>query len=305
MYHYVRDLKRSRYPAIKGLDIEDFIGQIDYIRRHYQVIGADEMMDLVESGEDFPPNALMLTFDDGYIDHFTHVFPILDEKKLSGCFFPSAACVLENQVMDVNKIHFVLASVEDKGRLVDHIHDVVQWQRQVYDLKEPAFYWNKLARAGRFDSAEVMFIKRMLQLELPQPLRSSIVDELFALHVSSDEAAFAAELYMNAHQLACMKRNGMHIGCHGYHHLWLGHLTPEDQAVQIDLSMEFLKNIGCDLRRWIMCYPHGSFDNHLIDTLKDRRCVLGLTIQAAVADLKRDDPLLLPRLNTNDIPKQR
>jgi len=31
MYHYVRDLKRSRFPAIRGLSVERFCRQPDYI----------------------------------------------------------------------------------------------------------------------------------------------------------------------------------------------------------------------------------------------------------------------------------
>jgi hypothetical protein len=30
MYHYVRDLKNSRYPQIKGLDINCFEEQLDF-----------------------------------------------------------------------------------------------------------------------------------------------------------------------------------------------------------------------------------------------------------------------------------
>ena len=34
MYHYVRDLKRSKYPAIKSLDLALFKEQIKYIKKY-------------------------------------------------------------------------------------------------------------------------------------------------------------------------------------------------------------------------------------------------------------------------------
>jgi hypothetical protein len=34
MYHFVRDLARSRYPAIKALTVDAFRGQLDYLARH-------------------------------------------------------------------------------------------------------------------------------------------------------------------------------------------------------------------------------------------------------------------------------
>ena len=38
MYHYVRDLRNSRYPDIKGLDIDLFKEQVDYMRKNYNII---------------------------------------------------------------------------------------------------------------------------------------------------------------------------------------------------------------------------------------------------------------------------
>ena len=37
MYHYVRDLARSRYPAIKGRTLEAFDAQLDHIAERYTV----------------------------------------------------------------------------------------------------------------------------------------------------------------------------------------------------------------------------------------------------------------------------
>src|SRR5690554_711940 len=110
-YHYVRDLARSRFPALRGLPVERFREQLGYFRQHYNLIRGDDLLAAVAEGAPLPPRALLLTFDDGYADHFTHVWPILDDLGLSGCFFPPARPLLEATVLDVNKLHFVLASV--------------------------------------------------------------------------------------------------------------------------------------------------------------------------------------------------
>ena len=34
MYHYVRDLPRTRFPAIHGMRLEHFEGQLDYLTKH-------------------------------------------------------------------------------------------------------------------------------------------------------------------------------------------------------------------------------------------------------------------------------
>ncbi len=52
MYHFVRELKRSRFPDIKGLSIEEFRGQIEYIRRHYSVVGVPDLLAALGSPTD-------------------------------------------------------------------------------------------------------------------------------------------------------------------------------------------------------------------------------------------------------------
>ena len=46
MYHYVRDLKHSRYPEIKGLDFELFKNQIRYLKGNFNIV---TMEDVIES----------------------------------------------------------------------------------------------------------------------------------------------------------------------------------------------------------------------------------------------------------------
>lgn len=88
MYHYVRDLKRSRFPAIKGLSVERFCRQLDFIQTNYTPITVENLLESLERrGEDLPPDPILLTFDDGYSDHFTNAFPHLDARGIQGCFF--------------------------------------------------------------------------------------------------------------------------------------------------------------------------------------------------------------------------
>ena len=107
MYHYVRDLQRSRYPRIKGLDLAEFSGQLDYVRRNYQVVTVAEVVHAIRSGDELPAKALLLTFDDGYIDHYTSVFPILFDAGLEGAFFPPVVPVCRDELLDVNRIQEV------------------------------------------------------------------------------------------------------------------------------------------------------------------------------------------------------
>lgn len=306
MYHFVRDIVRSKYPKIKGLHWGDFKEQISYIQKHYTVISMNELISAL-SDKDFvlPLNALLLTFDDGYVDHFTNVFPLLDELKIQGCFFPPAKAIKECHVLDVNKIHFALASVSNKAEIIQYIFSALDEARSKYTLKENHWYYDAFAEVNRFDTGEVVFIKKMLQRELPEKLRREIINRLFKKYVTEDEESFSKELYMSIDQLKCMVRNGMYVGSHGYDHYWLDSLDKDTQEKEVDLSLEFLKEIGCNRDNWVMCYPYGAFNDSLLSILEERGCKAGLTTRVGIADLIATHPLKLSRLDTNDLPKDR
>jgi peptidoglycan/xylan/chitin deacetylase (PgdA/CDA1 family) len=303
MYHYVRDLNRSRFPAIKGLSIERFCRQLDYIQSRYTPIAIEDVFDALSSSKkDLPPNPILLTFDDGYSDHFASVFPLLDARGIRGCFFPPAQAILEHTVLDVNKIHFILAVVPDAETLLDEVFRLLDQFRSSYSLKTKEAYLESVAGEHRYDNREVTVFKRLLQRELPELVRAGIVRQVFARHVTADEAAFACELYMSIEQIDCLRRHGMHIGSHGYTHAWLNHISPDEQVVEIDRSLDFLEKLRIGKNQWSMCYPYGGFNDSLLEILRSRRCPLGFTAEARVADLDVDDRLTLPRLDANDLP---
>jgi len=306
MYHFIRDLRNSKFPAIKGLTIEEFTGQLDYVQTHYKVIGWSDLADALSTpGTRLPPRALLLTFDDGYRDHYENVLPELVDRGLTACFYPPAKAITNQQVLDVNKIHFILASAPDKSPVVSSLFALIDGARSEFRLESEDYYRHKLAHPNRFDTAEVILIKRMLQRELPGELRGRIVDALFRRYVTSDESAFSKELYMDAEELRAMREAGMHLGSHGYDHLWLDSLPPPDQEAQVDLSLRFLRTLGVAGDDWTIGYPYGAYDASLLGILRDKGCQAGFTTEVRLAKIGEDDRLTLPRLDTNDLPKRR
>ncbi len=318
MYHYVRELSYTRYPGIKGLKVSLFKEQLTYLRKYHNFVRSTDLIAAIYENKPLPENAVWLTFDDAYADHYTNVFPILDEMGIEGAFFAPVKAITEHEVLDVNKVHFILASVKNINELVEDIYKLLNEHREQYNLQSNEYYFNKLAVANRFDPKEVIFVKRLLQVELVEELRNRLTDILFKKYVSDDEAAFSRELYMSKDQMKCMVRHGMYVGSHGYDHYWLNSLPVEKQISEIDKSLEFLKAIGSDVDNWIMCYPYGAYKNlhennlgggstvsSLIEVIRERGCKLALTTEVASAILDKEHAFKLPRFDTNDFPKDR
>ena len=302
MYHYVRDLTNSRYPGIKGLDIEKFKKQIKYIKSKYNVIKMEDFVDAIKNKSKLPPNSALLTFDDGYIDHFTNVLPVLLDNKLQGSFFVPAGIINQNIVLDVNKIHFTLESCHNISSLISDIFLLLDKYRNKYSLESNEYYYNKLANSNRFDNAEIIFVKRILQSELHLDLRKIIINQLYSKFVNVKENVFSRELYLNLDQIKLMVNSGMHIGAHGYNHFWLGKLDNIEQENEIKKSVKFLEDIGVNFNYMTLCYPYGSYDNVTIELLEKYNFQCAFTTIPTAANLETIKKFEIPRFDTNDLP---
>ncbi|GHV14989.1 hypothetical protein FACS189491_11810 [Spirochaetia bacterium] len=297
MYHYVRNLTNSRYPQIKGLDISYFKQQIDFLYSHFNIIGVEDLFSPLPGGKD----CVLLTFDDGYIDHYTTVFPILTAKGVSGFFSMPGKILKEGKVLDVNKIHFLLASVETE-RLNSEIFSLLdKYRGKEFEIPGNEELYIELAVPNRFDNGDVVFIKRLLQHKLDERLRNLITDDLFKQFIPISENAFSKELYMSMDQIKVMKKQGMYFGIHGYDHYWLGLMDTEAMKRDITEALDVFDGV-IDTHNWIMCYPYGSYNTETINFLKESGCRFGFTTEVAIANLPTERCLELPRLDTNDFP---
>ena len=307
MYHYTRHIKNSRYPAIKGLETEDFKRQLDFFKGNFNVITMEEVIEAALKGRKLPEKALLLTFDDGYIDNYTVALPLLLERGLQGSFFVPAKPLVDGGLLEVNKIHFTLAKGDEKNI----VRDILD-----YSLKIKEKLREKLSIAGRDvseelykryavsngrDSVDTSFIKKMLQEVLPAENRTEIIDTLFNKYVEVSEEVLANELYVDKSQLKVMKKLGMFIGVHGYEHSHLALLTEEEQKKDLEKALSVMGEF-IDENAWVMNYPYGSYNETTLRLIKSRGAVLGLTTKRGVTDIDSTSALELARLDCNDFP---
>lgn len=301
MYHFVRDILNSRYPEIKGLDLKLFCHQIEFLKSNFNMIEPEQLLQAIEQKIDLPENSMLLTFDDGYIDHYTNVFPILVENNVKGLFAMPGKILREEKAYDTDKIKFILAS-SNVTKIIQEVFKKLDYYRgDEFKIPDNNFLYNKLAKTSRFDDKDTIFVKMLLQKELDERLRNLIVDELFKKHVSIAENAFVKELYMSYEQVKLMKAMGMSFAIHGYNHYWLNKLSDEEMKEDINKSLEVFDGI-IDKNNWIMCYPSGGYSDEVINYISKNGCKFGLSTEVRVADIESDNKFKLPRLDTNDFP---
>lgn len=301
MYHYIRDFKHNRYPEIKGLDVTLFKQQLEFFKENFNVVRMEQVIEALKSGQALPQKSVLLTFDDGYIDNYTYVLPLLEEFGFQGSFFIPGKSFTTHQLLDVNKIHYILASADINKLVVDVKGRMDYYRGSEFEYEETEELWEKYAIANRFDSKETIFVKRMLQTALPEELRRRISSDLFEKYVGISEEILAYELYMTEDQVRTMKRHGMFLGVHGYDHYWLGNLSADKMQDDITKALEIMDEF-IDREEWVMNYPYGNYSQDVIDFISQKGAFLGLTTAVRTADLKIDSRYELPRYDCNDFP---
>ena len=141
-------------------------------------------------------------------------------------------------------------------------------------------------------------------MELKSSLRNMISSDLFESYVGVSEEKLAYELYMTEDQIRTMKRHGMFIGLHGYDHYWLANLADQDEKLMkedIEKALDALDEF-IDRNAWVMNYPYGNQNEKVLNFIKQKGAVLGMTTEVRIADLDKDNRLMLPRLDCNDFP---
>jgi len=297
-YHYVRPIKGSRYPTLKGLEIKKFINQINFLIKNYNIISGDDLINSIIHKIKLPNKACLLTFDDGLKDHYNYVMPELIKRKISGCFFPSAENVIKKNVTETSKIHFILEKQKKTDLIIRDINIFLKLKNSPLPNKEVYNNFDNFF-IKRYDNKKIKYVKYLLQSWIPDPINQECCTFLFNKYLNINEEEFSKNLYLSSKEIREMINNGMTIGGHGYRHIRLGDLNFKNQEIEINQMLNFLKKFNIN-KKWIMCYPYGSFNNDTKIILHKKDCLLAFSATHGKSFLNKKNILSIKRYDTND-----
>ena len=86
MYHYINDEEPLRSKL--GVSPKTFDRQMRFLRENgYNIIPLEELADLIKNKKKLPSKTVAVTFDDGYLDNYTNVYPVLEKYHIPATLF--------------------------------------------------------------------------------------------------------------------------------------------------------------------------------------------------------------------------
>lgn len=294
-YHYVRDVERTRYPGIKALSTSEFASQLDWLASRFRIIDGPEFERAALGGEPPAEPTALLTFDDGFVDHYVNAYPEMRRRHVGGIFFIAGATLDDPPtLLNVHKTHFLLSALgaERFGALVDGLLTGVDMGAA--GERRDGIY--------RYDEAPDVRAKRLLNYELPYDVADRVLDTLFREHVA-DPVAFARQLYLSADMIAEMARGGMTFGYHTRSHPVLSRLSRAQQEAELVDGVERIRSLTGQ-PSVPFCYPYGfphTYNQDTLDVLAQAGYSIAFNTLREPAKLPAPSRYELPRFDTRDV----
>lgn len=227
-------LHRSDAIAVRPRTFER---QMSFIASAYNVLPLTEIVHRLESGGSFPPRAVAITFDDGYMDNFTMALPILRRYDL-----PATVYVLTDAIGDgwrfwIARLRFMLLSTKRA--------EVTLGELGTFELRSTS---GRLQSVGR--------LLRALKRTGPAA-RSGHLERLARETGITEAPAAAAGWMMGWAELREMAGAGIEIGAHSRTHPILPRLSDAEVRDEVAGSRRVLQQ-GLDRPVEHFAYPNGG-----------------------------------------------
>lgn len=275
MYHSVADSARAPYLAPgSAIPADIFERQLRLLRRTCNVISLAAAVDCQLSGREPPANAVVITFDDGYLDNFDVAAPLLAKYGLPATLFVCTGYVARREPQWIDELHTAF-----RFRQVQRLE--LPTRPVAFSLESPK---------GERDAYEVVSAEL---LSLDYITRRRVLDEVKAQLRPSTEPP---PLTLGWDDLRAMRREypGFEFGLHTHDHVDLSRMSVAAAVAEIAKSQQvFRAEMGYAAR--YLTYPYGRLLRPLVDRLPGVGVDAAFVTQPTERVTRETDMLVMPR----------
>jgi peptidoglycan/xylan/chitin deacetylase (PgdA/CDA1 family) len=276
-YHAVSDeLLEHIHHLYPVVPTTEFIETLGTLQEKHNFVSYDQLQEHFLGGSPLPPDSVHLSFDDGFVECYNIVRPILLEKGIPCTFFLTIDW-LDNQMLYFRHKISVLVSRIDKLE-PERQEGVIQQTDQLLGLS--------LQNLDGF--------KRWITA-FREPREDILTTVAFLLKVDLQTYLENTQPYLTRIQVQQMYQEGFTIGAHGLTHRKLGFIPKNEIENEIVNSCQSVREItGQDVVPFSFPQSAGNVDRGQIREIRDRHPIVGLLFDTK--DLRKDAPFMINRI---------
>ncbi|MBN1163417.1 MAG: polysaccharide deacetylase family protein [Candidatus Krumholzibacteriota bacterium] len=224
-YHRILDIPAD-FPFDRDLvsaSVDQFAGQLAFISSHFRVINFRMLKEHLDKYRKFPPNSLIITFDDGYVDNFEVAYPLLKKFGLTATMFATAGFIGQKKMFWWDKIAYLIKTTAEGSLELDTPERFSLDLERFADRQEAARLIIKQAKHLREEEKEGMIA------EMVERLRVEIDEERYRLAMTWD-------------QLRELNDNGIEIGAHSVSHPIFSNIDEDRLRREVNGAKEMIEN---------------------------------------------------------------
>jgi len=269
-----------------GVRPDEFDAQLAFLAARTRVVTAGEIAAGAARRESLPPDAVAITFDDGYEDNASTALPLLQRHGLKATFFVTAGWIGTEKIPWWDRLHdYVRQALAQGSRPLDY-EDLPQplvAALAAADLSSPA-------AAARLERALVAALRA---LPLAPEDTDALVERVAAV-LGADEADPARYRPMTWDQVRALHEAGMEIGSHTMSHARLATVPPGRAFEELEKSKQIIeRELGSEVS--LLAYPAGEVNQDAVDLVQEAGYSAAFTT-APGAVRPGGDPFRLPRI---------
>lgn len=273
MYHSVVDERNAAFiDEAFSVTTEQFEAQLRYLKRNANVISVSEMVDCIYGERRLPERAVVLTFDDGYLNNLTHAAPLLKKYDMPAMIYLCTGYIdrKQSQWDDVLYSTFQFRTSQK-----------LTWQGRDYDLSDAATLRAAFGElGGQMIVADIDERDRILEAVTAQ-LRPGC--DFPQLTMSWDDVRSLAANYPD-----------IELGLHTADHLDVSRLTPEQLEAEIGRAQEtFTRELGHAAEHF--SYPYGRHTERVAEQLRAMGLKSAVITQPTALVTSSTNPFMMPR----------
>ena len=245
-YHRVLPLNsESEYPydvELVSADMDEFDWQMSWISKNFNLVSVSEIADCVGQGRPLPAGSVAVTFDDGFIDNYTHAYPVLRRHAIPACVF------LSTEFVGTKEPYWFEAVAQ------------VLMRSPVGAVRLPAMPLPLPRAEARVIRREDVRHTLSALKKLPDDLRRRNMEALQQQAGNLIDATLGAGAHaMSWAQVLEMSQSGIEFGSHGTSHAILSRLGEADLARELTDSKSVIEGVTGKLVVSV-AYPVGGED---------------------------------------------